>query len=306
MDYRQIQYFVSLYEEGTVTRAASRLNIVQPALSMQIGRLEEELGRQLFLRSNRGMVPTSHATQMYALFMPVLADFERAREQLLDTSSGLTGQARIGLPASIAHDVLASALAEFTQQHLRVRVSVTEAYTEALVQGVASGQLDAAIVNKPRRLELSAEPVLQEEFVLATGGPHRALPSRVALKDVAALRLVLPTRQHGLRAMLEGFADAAGVQLNCVLEIDSLSAIVHTVERGEHATLLPRAALRNKLADGSLRGHRVVRPTLMRQLVCVTHPRRPVPPPTAALLEVLARHLRERDAGGVRAPSHRK
>lgn len=56
MDFRQIHYFISLYEEGTVTRAAHRLHIVQPALSMQIGRLEEHLGQKLFERTKHGMV----------------------------------------------------------------------------------------------------------------------------------------------------------------------------------------------------------------------------------------------------------
>lgn len=294
MDYRQIQYFVVLYEEGSVTRAAHRLNIVQPALSMQVARLEEELGRQLFVRSNRGMVATAHAAQMYARFLPILAEFERARSELLETGGELAGHARIGLPASIAQDVLATALAEFSQRYPRVTVSVTEAYTEALVQGVTSGQLDTAIVNKPRRLALQSEPVIEEEFVLATGPRHARVADKVALREVARLRLVLPTRQHGLRAALEGFADAAGLQLECALEIDSLPAIAQVVEQGELATLLPRTALRGWLAEGRLHAHRVVRPTLARQLVAVSHPRRPVPPPAATLLEVLVRHLRER------------
>lgn len=301
MDYRQIQYFVVLYEEGSVTRAANRLNIVQPALSMQVARLEEELGRQLFVRSNRGMVATAHAAQMYARFLPILAEFERARAELLETGGELAGHARIGLPASIAQDVLPAALAEFSQRFPRVTVSVTEAYSEALVQGVNSGQLDTAIVNKPRRLALKAEALLEEEFVLATGPRHAKLPEKIALREVARLKLVLPTRQHGLRVALEGFADAAGLQLECALEIDSLPAIAQVVEQGELATLLPRTALRSRLAEGRLRAHRVVRPTLARQLVAVSHPRRPVPPPAASLLEVLVRHLRERGGGGKRA-----
>ena len=74
MEFRQVQYFICLFEEGTVTRAARRLNIVQPALSMQIAKLEEDLGQQLFERTKQGMVPTSAARQMYRV---VLADHAR-------------------------------------------------------------------------------------------------------------------------------------------------------------------------------------------------------------------------------------
>src|SRR6478609_1252138 len=259
MDQRQIQYFVCLYEEGSVTRAAQRLHIVQPALSMQIAKLEEELGRQLFVRGSKGMTPTEHATHMYALFLPVLADFERARAQLLATSSELAGHARIGLPASIAQDILAPALLAFASRHPQVRVSVTEAYTEALVQGVAAGQLDAAIVNKPRRLMLKAQPVLRESLVLVTATSHRALPAQVSFRQAVKMPLVLPTRQHGLRAIMQ---------------------LVQ--QRSELASLLPRTAVRSRLAEGSLRAHRVVGPALVRELVCVSHPTRPVAPPAAA------------------------
>lgn len=306
MDYRQIQYFVVLFEEGSVTRAANRLNIVQPALSMQVSRLEETLGRQLFVRSNRGMVATAHATQMYARFLPILAEFERARAELLETGGELAGHARIGLPASIAQDVLPSALAEFSQRFPRITVSVTEAYSEALVQGVTSGQLDTAIVNKPRRLSLRSETVLEEEFILASGPRHAPLPERISLREVTRLKLVLPTRQHGLRAALEGFADAAGLQLECALEIDSLPAIAQVVEQGELATLLPRIALRSRLAEGRLRAHEVMRPTLARELVAVSHPRRPVPPPAENLMKVLVQHLQERKATQTRSKAKAK
>jgi len=70
MELRQLKYFTCLYEEGSVTRAAQRLNIVQPALSMQIAKLEEELGQTLFERSSKGMHPTEAGDQAYRLFMP--------------------------------------------------------------------------------------------------------------------------------------------------------------------------------------------------------------------------------------------
>ena len=97
MDFRQIHYFISLYEEGTVTRAAYRLNIVQPALSMQIGRLEEHLGQKLFERAKQGMVPTAAGRQMYRLFLPVMRDFSNAEAQMLSSEGAIRGHVNIGL-----------------------------------------------------------------------------------------------------------------------------------------------------------------------------------------------------------------
>lgn len=295
MDYRQIEYFICLYEEGSVTRAAQRLHIVQPALSMQIAKLEQALGRQLFVRSSKGMAPTEHGTQTYRLFLPILAQFADAEAQLLGTKTDLTGHARIGLPGSLAQDVLADAVADFSDRHPGVTVSVTEAYTDALVEGVKSGQLDAAIVNQPSRSMLRIEPVFQEEFVVIAGPLHPILPASMPLRKVSTLRLVLPTPQHGLRRILEGFAEKANVQLPCSLEMDSLQAIAQLVERSRFVSIVPASAVRSRLAQGRLRGHSVTRPTLVRQLCCVTHPRRPLAPPAAALLEVLLRYVRDRE-----------
>src|SRR5579864_5563079 len=82
MDLKQIQYFIALFEDGSVTRAAKRLNIVQPALSMQISKLEAELRQTLFERGPHGMTPTEAARLMYRLYTPIMRDIDHAREQL--------------------------------------------------------------------------------------------------------------------------------------------------------------------------------------------------------------------------------
>ncbi len=292
MELRQIQYFVVLYEEGSVTRAARRLNIVQPALSMQIAKLEDEIGQQLFVRSAQGMQPTSEGRRMYRLFLPVLGDFARAREEVMRTSAELSGAVRVGMIATIAQGVLADALIEFSALHPRVELSLTDGFSGTLADAVAVGQLDAAVINKPRRaLSLNTEAIGEEDMLLVAGPQHAPLPPKLRFKDAAGLKLVLPTRQHGLRGILESFAEAQGVALAPGVEIDAISAILKLVSQSDFCTLLPRVAVRRQLADAQLTGH-AVSPRLTRQIVCVTHPRRPPSPAAAAFLATLARHVR--------------
>lgn len=293
MDLRQIQYFVCLYEEGSVTRAARRLNIVQPALSAQIAKLEEEIGRALFIRSSQGMQPTAEARRMYRLFLPVLGDFARAREQMLQTEGALSGQVRVGMVVTIAQGVLVDALLEFSAQHPRVALSLVDGFSGTLIDAVSGGQLDAAIVNKPRRpLALNSELLAEEDLLLVTGPNHPALAATLTLAEVAQRRLVLPTRQHGLRGIIESFAQAEDVSLAPAVEIDSVSAIVKLVGDSDFCTILPRIAVHRQLEHGALRGHAVSSPRLTRQIICLTHPRRPPAPAASAFLQVLARHLR--------------
>ncbi len=302
MEFRQIQYFICLYEEGAVTRAARRLNIVQPALSMQISKLEDEVGQPLFVRSPQGMQPTAEARRMYRLFRPVVGDFARAREQMMHTEGELSGQVRVGMIATIAQGVLVDALLEFSSMHPQVALSLTDGFSGTLIDAVSVGQLDAAVINKPRRpLALTSEPVAEEELLLVCGPLHAPLPDTLPLAEVARLKLVLPTRQHGLRGIIESFAQAEHVSLEPAAEIDAISAILKLVGSSDFCCLLPRIAVHRQLEQSELRGYHVAPPRLVRQIVCLTHPRRQVGPATTAFLEVLTRRLREALSGGTPA-----
>jgi DNA-binding transcriptional LysR family regulator len=292
MEFRQIQYFISLYEEGSVTRAARRLHIVQSALSMQMAKLEEEVGQRLFVRSSQGMQPTTEGRRLYRLFLPVVTGFQQARAQVVEATGELTGEVRIGMIATIAQGVLVDALMEFAPAHPKVDLSMTDGFSGDLIDAVAVGTLDAAVVNKPRRpLTLKTETIAEEDLLLVTGPAHADVPASLSFSELAAFKLVFPTRQHGLRAIIESFAQAEDVNLSPSMQIDSISAIVKLVRESDFCTLLPHVAVRGQLERAELKGHRFASPRLRRQIVAVTDPRRPPNPAAAAFLSVLRRHL---------------
>ena len=296
MDFRQIHYFISLYEEGTVTRAAHRLNIVQPALSMQIGRLEDHVGQKLFERGKQGMVPTAAGRHMYGLFLPIMRDFSNAEAQMLSSGGAIRGHVNIGLIASITEGVLVDTLSEFSNSYPDVGVTVSDGYTSTLTDWVAGGRLDAAIVNKPRRpLALDVEHIVDEEMVLITGaGISASLPQNLALRQLPALGLplVLPSRGHGLRSNIDSFAESENIELTPKFEIDSLITAITLVERTQVASIVPRIAVHRQLAGGSLHAHPFVSPRLVRRVVSVSHPRRPLNPATKLFISMLAANLR--------------
>lgn len=293
MELRQIQYFVCLFDEGTVTRAAKRLNIVQPALSMQIAKLEEELGQKLFTRSPQGMQPTNAGKQMYRLFLPILRDITHARDQLLHTDGELSGHINVGIIASIAQGVLADVLREYSDLHPKVTITVADGYSTMLADWVAGGQLDAAIINKPRRpLGLNIEHIIDEDLALITSADYRQpLPPSVPFRSVQTLNLALLTRHHGLRAIMESFAQAEDIELIPQLETDSVISILKLVEQTQFVTILPRIALANWPEPSRLRCYPIISPRLIRQAVCVTHPRRPLHPASAAFITMITKHM---------------
>lgn len=278
-----------------MTRAASRMNVVQPALSMQLAKLESEIGQPLFYRNTRGMAPAPAGHLMYKLFRPLLAEFAQARDQLMQTDGELSGHVSIGLIASVAQDLLAKVLTEFSQAHPRVTLALSEGYSPMLCKAVTEGQLDAAIINQPRRqLALKSHPLLSEDFVLVTGQKHPPLADTLSTREAVELKLALPTRLHGLRDILDSITQAEGIALAPALEVDSINAMLQLVEMDTYAALLPRIAIRSRLHDGSLRAHTLVDPPLTRQVVCVTHPLRPLSPAAAAFITLLEQHAQSK------------
>ena len=115
MDLRQIEYFVALYNERSITKAARRLNVVQPALSMQIIRLEKAFKAKLFERTSRGVIPTDIGRTFYGLCTKILGDVYEARRYLREANGIITGDLTVGLMPSVANSVLAKVLAEIPQ-----------------------------------------------------------------------------------------------------------------------------------------------------------------------------------------------
>ena len=292
MEFRQIQYFITLYEDGSVTRAARRLHIVQSALSMQMAKLEAEVGQRLFVRTPQGMQPTPEGRRLYRLFLPVVTGYQRAREQVIEATGELNGEVRFGMIATIAQGVLVDAILEFSPAHPKVELSMTDGFSGDLIDAVALGQLDAAVINKPRRaLTLKSETIADEDLLLVMGPAHADVPASLRFSGMSALKLVFPTRRHGLRGIIENFAEAEDVHLSPSLEIDSISAILKLVRESDFCTLLPHVAVRGLLERAEVKVHRFVSPRLRRQIVAVTDPSRPLNPAAAAFLSVLRRQL---------------
>ena len=293
MDIRQLSYFVSLFEEGATTRAARRMNVVQPALSMQITKLEEEFGQKLFERTSQGMIPTSAGELAYGLFAPILRDLTDAREQMINRASTVRGRIAVGLVASVATSVLAHSLGLFAHQYPEVEVSACDGYSSALMDGVRAGTLDFAIINKGRRkLDLPAIEMLSEEMVVVTSAQsERDLPSPLKFRELAKLPLILPSKRNGLRLIVDKIAEDEDIDLSIRLEVDAFATIEQLIRDSDWVTVLPATAVGRGLAEGFLRAHSIVAPRVTRQIVCVHNPRRPLSAAARLFVDVITAEL---------------
>lgn len=291
MDLRQITYFVALFEEGSVTRAANRLNVVQPAVSMQIAKLERDLGQRLFERRSKAMVPTSAGRTLHRLVLPVLRSLTVAQEHMAKLSGVVCGHITIGILASLAASFVPDMLIAFARRYPEVEVTLVDGYSSTFIDLVNQGALDFAVINKPpRRLGVVIEPLVEERMVYVAAADRVGTSKPITFTELQRAKLILPTRHHGLRAELERHFEAHDVTLELQLEMDSIEGICEVVARSEWTTILPSLAVRRGIAAGTL-ASRPIRPAMTRQLAIIHHPRQPLTPAAAAVITQLREHI---------------
>jgi LysR family transcriptional regulator, nitrogen assimilation regulatory protein len=273
MDVRQIRYFIALYEERSITRAAKRLHVVQPAVSMQIRKLEMDYGLSLFERTTHGVIPNALAQQLYPLCQKVLGDLGVASTFLKEAKGKITGSVSIGVPPSLAHSCLADIVAEFCVQYPDVRLIVHEGYTVHLLEWLTDGLLDVAVVHgvdSERRLQVT--PLMTERLIVAMAKDTAAGRKAIAGADLSSLRMALPSGENLTRLLMDGAFLSEGMTLEPAVELDSLAAVLNLIRLPGWATILPGSAVTVRHTGEDIARLTLTRPTISRSLVVATRP----------------------------------
>jgi len=297
MILKHIETFVCVYEECSMTRAAARLNIVQPAVSSQLRKLEAELKVTLFDRSPRGITPTAAGRRMYRLFVPVLEAFRAAEREAYALSAEDPVEIAVGFNPYTGSAILGAVLQAFRLRYPEIDVRITEEISPVLVERVASGALDLAVVNvgaegNSYASTLFAVPLLEEDLVFVEGAIGNTVSSSpIALADVAARRLVLPKSRHGFRRDLEQAAAKMNLQLVPELEINAPGPLLELVASGGLATVVPEITARQAAKHLPLR-IRPIQPNVKRLVEYIHRRDRPLSPPLAGLIELVTAALR--------------
>ncbi len=147
MELRHLRYFLAVAEQRSFTRAAEKVGIGQPPLSMQIKDLEAEIGGALFLRTSHGV----ELSEVGRVFLPhaqkAVDDAEQALRAAQQAASGEVGLLRMGFTSSaVFHPLVSHALQQFRERHRKLEISLSEGITEQLLADIAASQLDAAFV----------------------------------------------------------------------------------------------------------------------------------------------------------------
>ena len=254
MELRQLRYFVRVVELGSMGRAAVELGVGTSALSQQISRLEGELCARLLRRTATGVLPTEAGLAFLPQAQLALRHADEAVRAAREAR--LSGQVSVGMPPSTAAILGVPFLAEMRTRYPAISVRLVEALSGNLAALIDRRQLDLAVLFQAERARRwSVRPLLEETLFLFARAGFSGLPrgTSARLAQVAGLPLILPSAQHGLRALVDAAAVQAGVRLDVVAEIDGLALLMDAVRAGLGATVQPGAAAARESAGDLLR-----------------------------------------------------
>ncbi len=284
----ELRHFLLTAEHGTVTEAARRAHLSQPALSASLKRLEAHFGATLLHRGRSGAELTAAGSALLPRAQAVLAAFGDALSAVREVEGLQSGQVRIGAGGTVATYMLPQLLARYRKQNPKVRIVLSEMTPEQARDGVDRGDLDIAIVGGG-----SGERWGSDAFILV--GARRCRPERKAFPFVTFLQGT-STRQ----ALDQTFPNA-----EIVMELASIATVKRHVRAGIGIALISDAAVQVELANQRL--HLLPHPlTPLRRDLFLVHRGQELLSPAAAALRALLLAHPPRPGGGKAKPSRRR
>ncbi len=268
MNLDQLRSFVTVAQLGHFTRAAEQLHLAQPSLSRQIASLESDLGAELFRRARGGSTLTSAGESLLPLARRMLSDAEAVRRELAELAGLQRGRVRLGATPTLCISLVAEVLGVFHDAHPDIELHVSEKGSLRLLDELAAGELDLAVVTTTDptaadRFEVT--PLLVEEVVLISTAASPPVTNRgtIGLRDVAALPQILFSSTYDLRSATDAAFRALSLTPNVVLEGAEMDAVLRFVERGLGVAIVPAMVLVDR---PGLRAVRLEGPELNRTI----------------------------------------
>jgi LysR family hydrogen peroxide-inducible transcriptional activator len=240
---RQLHYFDALARHGHFGHAAAACAITQPALSMQIKELEETLGAVLVERGARQIRLTKFGEEAALRIRDILRSVDELGDFARASRDRLAGRLRIGMIPTIAPYLLPAVIGNLARTHPELDIHVREALTSKLIQELAEGRLDTAIVALPvSEPSLTEVSLFAENFLLVRPGKDERtpVPSSEMLRE---MRLLLLEEGHCFREQALSFCNRQSSLPREVLDASSLSTLVQMVSAGMGVTLIPEMAV---------------------------------------------------------------
>jgi len=249
---RQFRYFEALARLRHFGRAADACAISQPALSMQIKELEGSLGTPLFERGTREVRLTAFGEEFAARVSEILRSVDELGDLARASRNRLAGRLRLGVIPTVAPYLLPRVIGNLTETNPELAIHVRETLTHRLIEELADGRLDAAIVALPvSEPSLSEVALFTENFLLVRPAKYAGTPAP-SPEELRDMRLLLLEEGHCFRDQALSFCNMPSARPREQLDASSLTTLVQMVSAGIGVTLVPEMAVPVETRSGSV------------------------------------------------------
>ena len=220
LDNFRLVVFRAVAEQNSFRKAAEELHLTQPAVSLQIKALEEDLGVQLFDRTGARIALTEAGKVLLGYSQQANALFVQAEHDIAALSGDHAGQLALGASSTIAQYVLPRLLGEFSREHPRVHPTMISGNTEQIVEALEELKIDLGLIEGPSRSrDVKTEPFLEDELVLIVAAAHEwAELKSIPCSEIAAAPLLMRERGSGTRRVVEmALSRRASKPIRCAL-----------------------------------------------------------------------------------------
>jgi DNA-binding transcriptional LysR family regulator len=290
IDVRQLRAFVTVAESGSFTRAAGSLNLSQPALTVQIRKLEEGLGLRLFDRNTRSVALTRSGRELLPALGRILRELDGVVAETRQLSTMQRGIVRLAVLPSFASGVLPEIIAEFRRRHPGIGFSIRDVIASRVAELVVAGEADLGLTGG-----VVAGPDL-EILLRGTDRMHAVYPeghalaqrAAIGIADLACHPLVLMDQATSVRQVVDAAFAAAGIAPLVGAEVTYMASAVGMVRAGLGVAILPGSAMEVR-AERSLRSQRIEGEGFARPIAVVKRRGRTLPPASERFLAELGR-----------------
>jgi LysR family hydrogen peroxide-inducible transcriptional activator len=289
VEINQLRYFLSVVEVGSFSKAALHCYISQPALSEQIQRLEDEVGKTLLHRNPKKIVPTEAGFLLVGRAKSALAQIEMAKREIKGLDQANAAKMTFGVLPTVAPYLLGHVMESFTKQCPQIEITIHEGTTPQLLKLIENGKLDLGIVSLPvSQNGFEKEVLFSEEMLLAMPAFHPlAKKSTIHIGDLVSEKFIMLQDGHCLEKQVTAFCKKNAICPQCLIRCGQLGTIQSLVAAGSGISLIPQMAIRE--TPKKIIYRRLENPKPKRDIAAVTKTKRPLKKTTQWFM----RHLRQ-------------
>jgi DNA-binding transcriptional LysR family regulator len=297
LNLRDIRAFIAVAQAGSFTRAAVRLHLSQPALTVQIRRIEETVGARLFDRNSRSVALTPLGRDLLPVLQKSLGDMEQVLHDARALSDGSTGTVRLACLPSFAASLLPDLIQEFRRELPDVSFQLRDVVASVVNALVRNEDVDVGLTGG-EVTDASLEVLYAGEdrlCVVCPEGHPLTAERRIGLGEIVRFPLVLTAAGTSVRAVVDAAFERAGCAPVTTCEPTYMMTAVAMVRAGLGVTILPGSA-REVRAEPSLVARGIDEPSFVRPIALVKKRGRTLPPVTQAFVSQIVKGLGQRGA----------